>query len=57
MSPIAAAAIASVCAPRTRNVLDMPWNAVTIRIATHRQNAAEAAILRPVGQCASTTRA
>ena len=54
-SPIAATAIATDCTPRTRNVSEMPRNSVMMKTATHKQNAAEAAIRRPMGHCASNT--
>ena len=53
ITPIAVTAIASVCAMRTMNVSDMPRKNVTISTATHRQNAVEARIRLPWGQCAS----
>src|SRR5215207_11457796 len=53
ISPTAPTAIATVCAPRTRNESDIPRKNVTISTAMHAQDAADARILRPWGQCAS----
>src|SRR4051794_22618005 len=52
-TPVTAAAMASVCAMRTRKLSDMPRATVAISTATPTQTTTEARIRRPAGQCAS----